>query len=99
MNNNVNNQLPNVPANIDAWKLFSELHGCTTDFDTTDAENLLFRLNRRTLLVQLEGLSQTRCEGCSGYGHSAKVCPTHTRLTAVGSGGWHYSKLVAWGRK
>ena len=56
MNNNNVQGLPNVPDEIPGWEIFTQIRGCRVDLGKNDDQNKVFRVSRRTLLLQLEGM-------------------------------------------
>ena len=58
----------------------------------------LHRIARRTLLVQLKLMANTKCNACSGYGHRARDCPTNLRLGMLSSSTNEWKNIIAWTR-
>ena len=98
MNNAQVQNLPNVPADVQEWPFYRELHACRQDFGRNEATRLSYRLQRRVLLKQLKLMSDTVCLACGGRAHRARDCPTNLRLGMLSSSNVEFQKLIAWTR-
>ena len=98
MNNNADNRMPAVPADIAEWSLYHIIHGCNVDFGRGNGVRALYRLRRRVLLQQMHLMSNTRCTACNGFSHRARDCPTNVRLSMLGAASFEEGKLIAWAR-
>ena len=98
MNNAVVQNVPNVPDAIAPWTFYTELRNCVVDFGRNNDARNSYRLARRTLLVQLHLMGNTKCQACSGHGHRARDCPTNSRLGMLGASNVEWQKLIAWAR-
>ena len=98
MNNERVNHMPQVPGEIPHWSFYTQLRCCRHDFGVLRSHKESHRLGRRTLLLQLHLMANTKCQSCSGYGHRARDCPTNMRLGMLGSANIEWGKLIAWTR-
>ena len=83
MNNEVLQNVPNAPANVASWPLFTAVHGINIDFGNTDEVINVHRTARRMLLAQLKLMALTRCQACGGHSHTKRHCLTNHRLTML----------------
>ena len=98
MNNNPIANIPNAPADVD-WPIFMAIKNINFDFGATDELKINHRVARRTLMVQLKLMAETRCNACGGRSHVSRDCPTNKRLTLLGQSCAEWSYFIAYARK
>ena len=99
MNNDPTSDLPDISGlRQPDWAFFDKVWNLDKDLAKSEDRIYWGRLARRELLRELEVLSRTRCAACWGFGHRARDCHTHARLSLLGSTSFAYRRLMAWGR-
>ena len=64
-----------------------------------DADDPVAEAAHLIVLTSLNEMQEWICEACSGYGHTPRYCPTHTKLTNLQSAGPKASHMIATIRK
>ena len=47
------------------------------------------------VLAECALLKNTKCQACSGFGHTKRDCPTHKKLTNLGGNGGRAGVIIA----
>ena len=99
MNNAHTQGWPDVPATVGNWPFFMAVYNMSTAVGRTQTTKDQYSRARRTLLMQLKLMSNTKCAACGGYSHRARDCPTNQRLGMLGSSTVEWKKLIAFARR